>query len=83
MTVESLVPFDLKDKFVELSMKPKDWTLMWGALNGNENNYRQVVLDYQARQWEALPRCNTWFGCCICYDHGRCTSKEFCRSKVM
>ena len=73
------IPDNLRDKFDGLHMKPDDWTALHKAI-GNDEDYRQAVLDYQARQWEAQPRCKDWFGVCSCYDHGRCMSKNYCRS---
>ena len=80
MCVESLIPARLSDKYFSLRMEPKDWSDLNHILD-NEN-YRLVVLEYQANEYEALPRCNTIFGLCRCYDHGRCTCKDFCRNKI-
>ena len=80
MCVNSMIPVRLQDKYVSLRMEPNDWSEL-NRILGDEN-YRLVVLEYQANEYEALPRCNTIFGLCSCYDHGRCTCKEPCRNKI-
>lgn len=81
MSITSKIPKELHEKFDTLKMKPADWTTVWNAL-GNDEDYREVVRDYQTRQWEALPLCKDWFGVCIYYDRGRCSCRDTCRSKV-
>ena len=80
MCVESLIPVSLSDKYFSLRMKPADWSELNHLLN--EEEYCTVVLEYQANEYAALPRCSTIFGLCNYYDHGRCTCKEFCLNKA-
>ena len=80
MCVESMIPEYLSDKYFSLRMEPSDWSDLNRVLG--DENYRLVVLEYQANEYEALPRCNTIFGLCNYYDHGRCSCKDNCRNKV-
>lgn len=81
MTAFSKIPTTIREKFDTLKMKPADWTTMQNAMSNNED-YRTVVMDYQNRKWETLPKCKTWFGVCIYYDRGRCSCHEYCRSQI-
>ena len=81
MTAFSKIPEELRKKFKTLKMLPTDWSTMWNALN-SEEDYRTVVMDYQNRKWETLPKCKTWFGVCKYYDRGRCFCSKSCSSKA-
>jgi len=75
-TILSKVPETLHEKFVSLTMKPADWGELHRSVTPED--YRDIVLEYQANEFETMPRCKVIFGMCICYSHGHCTSKEFC-----
>ena len=63
-----------------LTMTPEKWIQLDRLLSNEE--YRAIVMDYQKREWNNLPRCNSLFGVCRYYCQGRCGNKARCRNKV-
>lgn len=63
-----------------LTMTPE----MWGELNKclSAEEYRKIVNDYQHREWERLPSCNSIFGLCRNFSCGKCTKNGKCSSKI-
>ena len=61
------------------TMTPEKWAMLNRAITPEE--YRVMVIDYQRREFERLPKCKTLFGVCRYWASGRCTNKERCASK--
>ena len=47
-----------------------------------QDEYRKIVMDYQKREFDRLPTCNTIFGLCRNFACGKCTAKKSCKNKV-
>ena len=69
-----------EDKIKNLTMTPADWTELSKAVDPYA--YRIAVCEYQAREREKLPRCNSIFGVCRYNDHGICGCKNACDFKI-
>ena len=50
------------EELKSLTMTPDMWKKLDSVLA--EDEYRKVVLDYQHREFERLPKCKTLFGVC-------------------
>ena len=68
------------EELKSLTMTPDMWKKLDSVLA--EDEYRKVVLDYQHREFERLPKCKTLFGVCRYWSAGRCTKKAYCHSKT-
>lgn len=63
-----------------LTMKP----YMWGQLNSLLSNeeYHSIVMDYQKREYDNLPKCKLLFGVCRYYSFGKCGLKHYCKNQI-
>lgn len=62
-----------------LTMEP----YMWGILNSylSPEEYHTVVMDYQRREYDNLPKCKLLFGICRYYSCGKCGLKGYCKNQ--
>ena len=70
---------NLRARYESLAMTPADWAELNRRLD--ENEYRKMVLAYQKRERERMPKCGTLFGLCRYYDHGLCGNYMYCPCK--
>ena len=72
------------DKFDEniknLTMTPDMWYELSNRVSSDE--YRKIVMEYQEREFNRLPTCNTIFGLCRNFAGGKCTAKKSCKNMV-
>ena len=63
-----------------LTMKP----YIWGQLNSSlsPEEYHSIVMDYQRREYDNLPKCNSVFGVCRYYSFGKCGLKDYCKNQI-
>ena len=62
-----------------LTMTPDMWYGL--SLKVSHDEYHEIVMDYQKREFDRLPECKTIFGLCRYYSFGKCTKKGKCVSK--
>ena len=68
----------------DLTMTPAMWKELDAELNGSDNEwskeYHDLVMDYQRREEERRPTCNTDFGTCrYCGKDFKCGYSGSCR----
>ena len=70
----------LNKKINTLTMTPADWTKLSHLVDAEL--YRQIVNNYQKREDEQRPKCNTIFGICRYFSFGRCTCSVHCSKQL-
>ena len=70
---------NLAEKLETLFMTPPDWTILNQSVTPDE--YREIVMRYQEKEFSRLPRCESLFGLCRHYTCGHCTEEGYCRFK--
>ena len=78
-------------KLDTLTMEPSDWRKLEAEMNNPNHDskfhewtpeYRKIVLDYQRREEEARPTCDTLFGTCRYCGFGfKCGYKGHCKNQ--
>ena len=72
---------EMMKKFKELKMESSDWSKLSNTVNSDE--YRSLVNDYQKRENETRPVCDTLFGTCrYCGYDFKCGYKGYCNHKM-
>lgn len=62
-----------------LTMTPNMWYGL--SLEVSPDEYHTIVMDYQKREFNRLPNCNSIFGLCRNFACGKCTAKKSCKNK--